>query len=199
MYKTLRCAALIAVLALMSGAPVAAKTFRWANNGDSNSMDPYARMESFLLSFNGNMYEPLVRRDKDLKLEPALATEWSQPRPDVWRFKLRQGVTFHDGTPFTADDVVFSYERAANPGSNLTGTVATIQEVKKVDDLTVDIVTKGPDPILHIVAGIAFPPALAVHIWLGRRSKRQTGSLSSGGADDSGADFNKTSKIRAWL
>ncbi len=148
MYKTLRCAALIAVLALMSGGPVAAKTFRWANNGDSNSMDPYARMESFLLSFNGNMYEPLVRRDKDLKLEPALATEWSQPRPDVWRFKLRQGVTFHDGTPFTADDVVFSYERAANPGSNLTGTVATIQEVKKVDDLTVDIVTKGPDPIL---------------------------------------------------
>jgi len=52
---------------------------------------------------------------------------------------------------------------------------------------------------LHIVAGIAFPPALAIHIWLGRRSKRQTGSLSSGDADGSGADFNKTSKIRAWL
>jgi peptide/nickel transport system substrate-binding protein len=148
MHKTIRCVALIAILALISGGPVAAKTFRWANNGDSNSMDPYARMESFLLSFNGNMYEPLVRRDKDLKLEPALATEWSQPQPDVWRFKLRQGVTFHDGTPFNADDVVFSYERAANPGSNLTGTVATIKEVKKVDDYTVDIVTKGPDPIL---------------------------------------------------
>jgi peptide/nickel transport system substrate-binding protein len=148
MYKMIRCAALIAILALMSSGPLAAKTFRWANNGDSNSMDPYARMESFLLSFNGNMYEPLVRRDKDLKLDPALATEWSQPQPDVWRFKLRQGVTFHDGTPFNADDVVFSYERAANPGSNLTGTVATIKEVKKVDDYTVDIVTKGPDPIL---------------------------------------------------
>ena len=148
MHKRIYCAVFMVALAVLSAGPVAAKTFRWANDGDSNSMDPYARMESFLLSFNGNMYEPLVRRDKDLKLEPALATEWSQPQPDVWRFKLRPGVTFHDGTPFTADDVVFSFERAANPGSNLTGTVATIKEVKKVDDHTVDIVTKGPDPIL---------------------------------------------------
>src|SRR5690349_4649872 len=80
--------------------------------GVVNSMHPYARNETFLLSFMLNVYEPLVRRDKELKLEPALATEWSQTAPDVWRFKLRQGVKFHDGTPFVADDVIFSYERA---------------------------------------------------------------------------------------
>jgi peptide/nickel transport system substrate-binding protein len=138
--------AVMAATALMG--PATAKTFRWANDGDANSMDPYARQETFLLSFVLNMYEPLVRRDRHLKLEPALAVEWSQPSAEVWRFKLRQGVKFHDGTPFTADDVVFSFARVIGPGSNMAGTVATIKEVKKIDDYTVDLITKGPDPIL---------------------------------------------------
>jgi peptide/nickel transport system substrate-binding protein len=143
------CAAAVAVMMVagMAG-PAAAVTFRWANDGDANSMDPYARQETFLLSFDSNIYEPLVRRDKNLKLEPALATEWSQPEPDRWRFKLREGVKFQDGTPFTADDVVFSFARVTGPGSNLSGSVATIKEARKIDDYTVDFVTNGPDPIL---------------------------------------------------
>jgi peptide/nickel transport system substrate-binding protein len=124
-----------------------AKTFRWANDGDVNSMDPYARNETFLITFDLNMYEPLVGRDKNLKVEPALATEWSQPVPDMWRFKLRQGVKFHDGTPFTADDVVFSYQRVRAPGSNLSGNFATVKDIRKIDDFTVEFVTNGPDPI----------------------------------------------------
>ncbi len=139
-------AALAASLALICAAPATAKTFRWANDGDVISMDPYARQETFLLTFLGNVYEPLIQRDRNLKLEPALATGWSQPSPDVWRFKLRPGVKFHDGTPFTADDVVFSYERVRT--SQLKATLATIREARKVDDLTVDLVTNGPDPIL---------------------------------------------------
>src|SRR5262245_3143322 len=99
-------------LALALAQPAVAKASTWANDGDSNSMDPYARNETFLLSFNGNMYEPLVRRSPELKLEPALATEWSNPSPNLWRFKLRQGVKFHNGNAFNADDVVFSAERA---------------------------------------------------------------------------------------
>ena len=124
------------------------KTFRWANDGDSNSMDPYARQETFLLAFDQNIYEPLIRRDREMKLEPGLATEWTQAAPDVWRFKLRQGVKFQDGTPFNADDVVFSFERATHPGSNLASPLSTVKEVKKIDDFTVDFVTDGPDPIL---------------------------------------------------
>jgi len=141
----------VVVAAMLAAAPAgaaSAKTFRWANDGDSNSMDPYARQETFLLSFDSNMYEPLVRRDAHLKLEPALATEWSQTAPDTWRFMLRRGVSFHDGSPFSADDVVFSYQRVTGPGSNLSPAVALVKEVKKVDDYTVDFVTKGPDPIL---------------------------------------------------
>src|ERR1700739_70081 len=73
-----------------------AKTFRWANDGDTNSMDPYARQETFLLLFDQSMYEPLIRRGRDMKPEPGLATEWARTEPTVWRFKLRQGVKFHD-------------------------------------------------------------------------------------------------------
>ena len=148
MKQVFRAAALAAVVAACAVAPASAKTFRWANDGDANSMDPYSRQETFLLSFDSNMYEPLVTRDKNLKLEPALATEWSQPAPDAWRFKLRHGVKFQDGAPFNADDVVFSFERVTGPGSNLSGAVATVKEVRKIDDYTVDFITKGPDPIL---------------------------------------------------
>ena len=125
-----------------------AKTFRWANDGDANSMDPYAREETFLLLFDQSMYEPLIRRDRTMKQAPGLATEWSRTDPTTWRFKLRQGVKFHDGTPFTADDVVFSVDRATHPGSNLSGPLASVKEVRKIDDYTVDFITDGPNPIL---------------------------------------------------
>ena len=92
-----------AVLAIFLGAtPVigshaaSAATLRWANDGDVNSMDPYARQETFLLTFMQNIYDPLVRRSKDLTVEPSLATEWAQTAPDVWRFKLRQGLGLND-------------------------------------------------------------------------------------------------------
>jgi peptide/nickel transport system substrate-binding protein len=140
-------AAIVAAAAGFAGSGVAA-TFKWANDADANSMDPYARQETFLLSFDANMYEPLIRRDEKLKLEPALATEWTQVQPTVWRFKLRQGVKFHDGTPFTADDVIFSLDRVRDPGSNMKSVVSAIKEAKKVDDFTIDFTTNGPDPIL---------------------------------------------------
>ncbi len=138
--------ALLAGLAL-GGAAADAKTFRWANDGDVNSMDPYARNETFLLAFLSNIYEPLVRRDRELKLEPALAASWSQPSPTIWRVNLRANVKFQDGTPFSADDVVFSLKRADDEGSNLRGYFVSVKEVRKVDAMTVDIETKYPDPV----------------------------------------------------
>src|SRR5512135_1225276 len=89
--------ALAVLLAVgFGGVSAEAKTFRWANSGDVSSMDPYARQETFLLTFNSNIYEPLVRRDKELKLEPALAVKWGQTDPTTWFFDLRQGVKFSD-------------------------------------------------------------------------------------------------------
>ena len=114
-------------------------------------MDPHSLNESLQLSFTGNVYEPLVGRDKDMALVPALATKWTQTSPTVWRFELRKGVKFHDGTPFTADDVVFSFKRAAGDGSDMKGYTSPIKEVRKVDDFTVEIETSCavPDPAGH--------------------------------------------------
>ncbi|WP_341894601.1 ABC transporter substrate-binding protein [Ferrovibrio terrae] len=141
--------AAVATVALLGAQPAAAKTFKWANDGDVNSMDPYARNETFLLSFNLNMYEGLFRRDKNLKLEPALATKVEMPSPTVWRWTLRQGVKFHGGEPFVADDVVFSYGRAAGKGSNVAGNFVSVKEVRKVSETVVEIETKYPDPLLN--------------------------------------------------
>ena len=84
-----------------------------ANQGDALSMDPHSLNESLQLSVTGNVYEPLVGRNKDLSSRRRWPPPGSRPRPTVWRFELRKDVQFHDGTPFTADDVVFCYERAA--------------------------------------------------------------------------------------
>jgi peptide/nickel transport system substrate-binding protein len=125
-----------------------AQTFRFANQGDALSMDPHSLNESLQLAFTGNIYEPLIGRGKKLELVPALATEWKQTAPTVWRFNLRRNVQFHDGTPFTADDVVFSYSRAKGDGSDVKTYVGAITEIRKVDAHTIDIVTSEPFPIL---------------------------------------------------
>ncbi len=125
-----------------------AVTLRVSNQGDVTSMDPHSFNESLQLSFDTNVYESLVGRGKDMSVVPLLATKWTQPSPAVWRFELRKGVQFHDGTPFTADDVVFSFKRAADPGSDMRGYVAPIKEVRKVSDYVVDIETLAPFPIL---------------------------------------------------
>jgi peptide/nickel transport system substrate-binding protein len=125
-----------------------ATTFRWANDGDPTTMDPHARSDGFVTSFDMNIYEPLIRRDRNLKLEPALATEWKNIDPTTWRIKLRQGVKFHDGTPLTAEDVIFSIQRARAAGADVTSQLAQLKEVKKVDDSTLDFITAEPVPIL---------------------------------------------------
>ena len=144
--RTLLAAALLAGTAL-SAISAQAATFRWANDGDVNSMDPYSRSETFLLSFTANIYEPLVRRNRKLEVEPALATSWEQVSPTLWRFRLREGVTFSDGTPFTADDVVFSANRVKGPGSNLAHYLASVKEARAVDAHTVEFDMNAPNPI----------------------------------------------------
>jgi peptide/nickel transport system substrate-binding protein len=133
-----------------------AATLRVANQGDVQSMDPHSLNESLQLTFTGNIYEPLVARDKKLGLTPGLATKWAQTSPTVWRFDLRKGVTFHDGSPFTADDVVFTFKRAAGDGSDMKGYTSAIKEVRKVGELAVEIETTTPFPILPDVISLVY-------------------------------------------
>src|SRR4051812_49074565 len=94
-------------LICMVAAVADAGTLRWSSQGDYLSADPHAQNEGINNAINGEIFERLTRRDKRLALVPALATSWEPVSPTVWRFHLRRGVVFHDGTPFTADDVVF--------------------------------------------------------------------------------------------
>ena len=125
-----------------------AVTLKIGNQGDALSMDPHSLNESLQLTVLENVFEPLVYRDKDYKLTPGLATSWKQTAPTVWHFDLRKGVTFHDGTPFTADDVIFSYERTKSDGSDLKSYVGQIKEIKKINDHSIDVITNAPFPIL---------------------------------------------------
>jgi len=151
-------AATLAVCAVLGGslaaAPAAAKTFKYANQGDALSMDPHSLNESLQLNFTANIYEPLVARGKKLELIPALATDWKQTAPTVWRFNLRKGVSFHDGAPFTADDVIFSYHRARADGSDVKTYVGSIKEIRKVGDHAIDVITSEPFPILPDVISL---------------------------------------------
>src|SRR5690606_9087398 len=94
------------------------------------------------------IYEPLVGRGPDLSPEPPLALSWEQIEPTLWRFNLRPTVLFHAGSPFTARGVAFSFERVAKEGSNFRNFVDLVSGVEIIDDLTVDLVTSEPDPVL---------------------------------------------------
>ena len=139
----------LALLALLIAAPAAeAVTFRYAASADLLGLDPYINNDGVTNAMKGNLYEGLLARRYDLALEPALAVEWSRVGADVWRFKLRPGVTFHDGSPFTADDVIASFSRITHDQSAFRQSMSNIREIRKLDDLEIDIVTKVPDATL---------------------------------------------------
>ena len=125
-----------------------AKTLRYASQDDPQTLDPHS---ANLLPTNrvlSQVYEGLVGRDKNFKLVPGLAVSWSQPDVKTWRFKLRPNVKFHEGQTLVADDVVFSVERALHPLSQLKSSLQGVAGAKKVDNLTVDLTMKEPNPVL---------------------------------------------------
>ena len=136
---------LLAALAL----PAGAATLRWSSQGDYLSADPHAQNEGLNNLLNDEIFERLTSRDKQLRLIPSLATAWELKSPTVWRFALRRGVRFHDGTPFTADDVVFSIERAQLPSSNFKVFAVPVGKARRIDSHTVEIETPVPSPVLH--------------------------------------------------
>ncbi|MBV7396457.1 ABC transporter substrate-binding protein [Mameliella sediminis] len=139
---------LSAALAAACGSVAQAEDFKWAVTTDPQTMDPHAVNSTPVLGFLNNVYEGLVRRGKDMSVEPALATSW-EPIGDGegWRFKLREGVTFHDGSTFDAQDVLFSYQRASSEEADTRSWFAPISDVIVVDDYTVDFMTTSPNPL----------------------------------------------------
>ncbi len=142
-----RLLAVLCSIALLA-APAMAKPLRFASAFDPQTMDPHALALLYHTRLITQVYEGLVNRDREFRLEPSLAVSWAALNPTTWRFKLRPSVTFHDGTPFTADDAVFSIERALHSNSQRRFGLRGVLGAKKVDALTIDIQLEAPDAVL---------------------------------------------------
>jgi peptide/nickel transport system substrate-binding protein len=125
-----------------------AASLRIASAFDPQTMDPHALALLYHTRVVTQVYESLVNRDAQFRLEPALAVSWQATTPTTWRFQLRPGVQFHDGTPFTADDAVFSIERAMGATSQRSFQLKGVKAARKIDDLTLELVLEAPDAVL---------------------------------------------------
>ena len=125
-----------------------AETIRWGAPRDIVSLDPYSYGDSYTINFLNHIYEGLVRYNRDLEIEPALATSWEIVSPTTWRFTLRKDVKFHDGSDFTAEDVLASLQRVSDETSPLKGNLPAFQSATVVDDHTIDIELNGAYPLL---------------------------------------------------
>jgi len=139
-------AAAAAVLAAM---PVHAKTFKWSSASDIPTFDIHSQNNALGNGVHAAVYDSLVYyNSRTFKVEPQLATAWREVSPTQVRFTLRPGVKFSDGSPLIAEDVVFSLTRATAKTSNYAVYTQGIDKVVKVNDSTVDIIMKGPNPVL---------------------------------------------------
>ncbi len=135
---------------MMTSVAVSAETINWARAGDALTLDPHAQNEGPTSAMLHQIMEPLVMRDMTGAMVPALATEWgpSEDNPNVWVFQLREGVTYHDGSAFDSEDVVFSLNRAMTEDSDYKELLASVVEVRAAGPHTVEIETNGPNPIM---------------------------------------------------
>ena len=149
--KVLQLTFVAALATAFAGQAAGESALRWASAGGVLTWDPHGSTTETpsLVGFR-QVYEGLTTIDADLRLRPALATRWQLIDPTRWRFELRQGVSFHDGTPFSAEDVLFSIERARAEGSELATYTSSIAGIEKVDDATVEITTRHPDMLLPV-------------------------------------------------
>lgn len=191
--KLIAAATALAAGLVSLAAPTEAKTLRWSSQGDIATMDPYAHTESFTSNMHHHVYDPLVRRNRKLEIEPALATSWSVVAPDRWRFVLRQGVKFHNGNAFTADDVVASVTRLLDPAARARGNLANVLKAEKVDDFTVDFVLKGPYPLLlNDLSGIF----IMDKEWLEANNAVKPGNITTGVTTFASTNANGTGPFK---
>jgi peptide/nickel transport system substrate-binding protein len=145
---TLTVAAVAAVLGAAPAATAMARTLRWASASDIPTWDIHSQNNALANGVHAAVYESLFYYNRKFELEPMLATGYKQLSPNQVRITLRQGVKFHDGAAFDADDAKFSLERAMAKSSNYGVYTQGIERVVKVDDTTIDVFTSGPNPVL---------------------------------------------------
>ncbi len=133
-----------------------AKTLRLAYDADPVSLDPHEQLSGGTLQLSHMVFDPLVRWRKDFTIEPRLAESWERVGPNTMRFHLKQGVKFHSGNPMEAKDVVWTFNRLKQ-SPDFKGLFEPFVEARVVDSHTVDLVTKGPYPLILNMATYIFP------------------------------------------
>jgi peptide/nickel transport system substrate-binding protein len=135
---------------VLAAASASAQTLTIGLSSEATSMDPHFHNLTPNNQIAQHIFDNLINQDEKQWLVPALATEWAPIDELTWEFKLREGVTFHDGAPFTADDVVCTFERAPNVPNSPSGygTYIKGKTVEKVDDYTIHIKTEQPYPLM---------------------------------------------------
>ena len=136
-----------------------------AQGGDIARFDPHFSTSSNEIRWTLNLFDNLVSRHPDGKLHPALATEWKLTNPTTWTFKLRPGVKWHNGDPFTSADVKYSFERTWDPkvATRVSTVFPPVERVEAPDPMTVVFTMKKPDPLLPARAAANTRPAVALH------------------------------------
>jgi peptide/nickel transport system substrate-binding protein len=150
---------LIASLLLALAPVAAAADLVIGRASEHSSIDPLFSRTGTNYSTSGAMFERLVMNDANNQLQPALAVSWRSLDATTWEIRLRDKVKFHDGGDFTAEDVVFSFERARNvPNSpaSFAGALASIANMRALDRLTVQVKTAQPVPTLIEQIGRVF-------------------------------------------
>ena len=123
------------------------------------TLDPNEKFEFLTDTIAMNVFEPLVRYDRQMSFQAGLATAWEIREGAIWRFRLREGVRFHDGSTFTAEDVAFSIARLkARPDRDIHQYVSAISEVRVVDPLTIDVRSERPAGLLSVLSFVYILP-----------------------------------------
>ncbi len=150
--RQVRLLLMLTALASAALAPTQAQTpvpvLRVATAFDPQTMDPHAIALLYHSRVVFQVYDSLVGRDQKFNSEPALALSWQMTSPTVWRFRLRPGVRFHDGSLFVADDAVFSLERALTAPSQRAFQLKGVAAVRKLDAMTIEVQLEAPDAVL---------------------------------------------------
>ena len=136
-----------ALLALSQVAGADAKTLRMAYDADPTSLDPHEQLAGATLQLSHLIFDPLIRFRKDFTLEPRLATSWETIDDRTTRFHLRKDVHFHSGRTLSAKDVVWTFNRLKQ-SPDFKALFEPFEGARLIDDLTVDLITKGPYPLV---------------------------------------------------
>lgn len=152
MFLPTRLAALVIGVAVASGPAAAENVLRFKTAaGGPHTLDPHSGPTKVVdRPATDQIYEALLDVDSTLAIVPQLALTWEPLNQRTWVFELRPDVRFHDGTPLTVEDVVFSIDRARAETSELRQRLGNIATVEALDDDTVQITTAEPDPLIWL-------------------------------------------------